>query len=62
LTDFRPKWNLGKGIEESLEAYKKYNLAPEDLNSEKYFRVRMIRSLMKEGKVDDDLMITGGKK
>lgn len=62
LTDFRPRWGLKKGISELLEAYKRHGLTSEDFNSEKYFRIRSIRSLLKEGKIDNNLIIRGGKK
>jgi nucleoside-diphosphate-sugar epimerase len=62
LTDFRPRRRLKEGIMELLEAYKRYGLTSEDFNSDKYFRIRTIRSLLKEGKIDNNFYITGGKK
>lgn len=61
LADFNPRWNIRKGISELLEAYRKHSLTFEDFNSDKYFRVRTIRALMKEGKVDGNL-VKGGKR
>lgn len=55
LTDFRPKWTLAKGVEELHEAYKKHNLTAEDFDSDRYFRLRTIKTLMASGKVDNDL-------
>jgi len=58
--DFKPEWNLRKGIEELLESYRRNNLTLEDFNSDRYFRIRTVRLLMKEGKINNDLIVTGG--
>lgn len=56
LTDFKPRWNLKKGIIELLKAYKKFKLTLEDFKSDKYFRLRSIKSLLRSGKIDKELM------
>lgn len=56
LTDFKPRWNLKRGIIELLEAYKKYNLTLEDFESDKYFRIRSIKSLLNLGRIDKEFM------
>ncbi|KPK42626.1 MAG: hypothetical protein AMJ78_01755 [Omnitrophica WOR_2 bacterium SM23_29] len=55
LAGFRPKWNLKKGIEELLDAYKKYNLTFDDFKSDKYFRIRTVTSLLDSGKMNKNL-------
>ncbi len=60
LPDFNPKWCLKKGISELLEAYGKYGLTSEDFKSDKYFRIRAIKSLMSSGRMGEDLLLTGG--
>lgn len=60
LADFKPQWNLKKGIIEMLDAYRKYNLTIEDFESDKYFRIRTVKSLIESGKVDKNLFIVGG--
>jgi len=60
LPDFKPQWNLRKGIRELLEAYKKYNLAEEDFESDRYFRMRTIKSLINSKIINQNLYITGG--
>lgn len=56
LSDFGPRWNLRKGIMELLEAYRKYNLTLEDFKSDKFFRIRSIKSLLKSGRINKELM------
>lgn len=60
LPDFEPRWNLGKGISELLEAYAKYNLTLDDFNSGKYFRIKTIKSFMDSGRMDERLLLRGG--
>ncbi|MDO8524892.1 MAG: NAD(P)-dependent oxidoreductase [Candidatus Omnitrophota bacterium] len=52
---FKPLWGLEKGIEELLGAYKKHRLSIEDFESDKFFRIRTVKSLIKSGKVDEKL-------
>lgn len=51
LDNFKPRWNLRKGIAELLEAYKRYNLTADDFNSGKYFRLKALKSLIESGKL-----------
>ncbi|MFH0771911.1 MAG: NAD(P)-dependent oxidoreductase [Candidatus Omnitrophota bacterium] len=51
LDNFKPRWNLRKGIAELLEAYKKHNLTSDDFNSGKYFRLKSLKSLIEAGKL-----------
>jgi nucleoside-diphosphate-sugar epimerase len=55
LPDFKPSWDLKKGIKEIYQAYKEFGLKKEDLSSEKYFRVRWIKYLIERKKLDDNL-------
>lgn len=61
LSDFKPQWNLKKGIMELLEAYKKYNLTVDDFESDKYFRIRAVKALIGSGKMDRNLLSMGGR-
>lgn len=61
LSEFKPQWSLKKGIIELLEAYRRYNLTIDDFNSSKYFRIRAIKSLIESGKMDENLLLRGGK-
>lgn len=60
LPDFEPRWNLGKGVSELLEAYARHNLTLDDFNSGKYFRIKTIKSFMDSGRMDERLLLRGG--
>lgn len=60
FTEFRWLWNLERGITELMNAYKRHGLSKDDFESDKYFRVKTIKSLIKSGRLDKDLKITGG--
>jgi nucleoside-diphosphate-sugar epimerase len=53
--DLKPRWNVIDGISELLRGYTAYNLAPADLTSSRYVRLRRIRELLSEGGIDDML-------
>lgn len=55
LPDFKPVWDVCKGIESLYKAYKDFKLEKADLESAKYFRVRWIKYLMKNGKINNEL-------
>jgi nucleoside-diphosphate-sugar epimerase len=55
LPQFKPIWNLRRGIEELYQAYKNVGLTQEDFQSPKYFRVRWIRYLIGNKKLDSEL-------
>lgn len=56
LPAFKPQWTVRRGIEELLDAYSKYGLNGDKFNSDKFFRIRAIRSLIDSGKIDKELM------
>jgi nucleoside-diphosphate-sugar epimerase len=56
LPDFRPQWTLKKGIGELLDAYREYELNQVKFNSDKYFRIRALISLIESGRVDKQLL------
>jgi len=58
LPQFKPTWNLRKGIEELYQAYKKFGLTQKDFQSPRYFRVRWIRHLIESRKLDHSLKWT----
>ncbi len=60
LPDFKPRWNVKRGISELLDAYTKHNLTLDDFNAGKYFRIKTIKSFMGSGKMDKRLLLTGG--
>jgi len=56
LAEFKPAWNLKKGIVQLHDAYKQYKLTKQDFDSDKYFRVRKIKSLMAQRNLDRELI------
>ena len=46
LPQYSPRWTLRKGIRQLLSAYSKYRLTFDDFQSNKFFRVKHIRSLL----------------
>lgn len=56
LPSFTPRWNVEKGIEEMLNAYRVHGLSSQDFESNKYFRIRAIRTLLESEKLDKELL------
>ena len=58
LPQFKPNWNMVKGIDELHRAYRDFGLTMKDFESPKYFRVRWIRYLIESKKLDAELKWT----
>jgi nucleoside-diphosphate-sugar epimerase len=58
LPEFQPQWNVRRGMEQLRDAFARYGLTREDLNGDRYFRIRRIRALQAEGLLDDTLRWT----
>jgi len=52
---FHPTWDIEKGIRELLEAYRASNFSLTDFQSEKFTRLKRIKKLLNESKVDEYL-------
>jgi nucleoside-diphosphate-sugar epimerase len=55
LPSFRPQWTARKGALELYEAYLAAGLTKDDLAGSRYVRLRQIRALLKNGKLDSSL-------
>jgi nucleoside-diphosphate-sugar epimerase len=55
INQFKPVWDLKKGIEELYSAYKNFGLTRKDFDSNKYFRIRWIKYLLESKKLDRNL-------
>lgn len=55
LPSARAKWTVRMGIEELYEAFGRYGLTIEDLEGERYMRIRHVLSLVDQGKLSTDL-------
>lgn len=58
LPEFRPQWTVRAGMEQLRDAFQRNGLTREDLNGDRYFRIRRIRALQAEGVLDDSLRWT----
>jgi len=58
LSEFKPIWNLKKGIAELYSAYQDFALTQKDFQSPKYFRLRQIKYLLESKKLNSDLKWT----
>jgi len=55
LPAYRPRWTVRDGVEELYQAYKDFELTLEDFLGPKYMRIRQIRALQEEGRLDASL-------
>ncbi|REK19796.1 MAG: SDR family NAD-dependent epimerase/dehydratase [Actinobacteria bacterium] len=58
--DARPRWTVRKGIEELYEAFQRHGLKLEDLEGDRFMRIRHIKQLFAEGRLRDDLRWKAG--
>jgi len=62
LHDFKPQWTARRGIEQLYEEYKKVGLTLEEFEGPKYMRIAHIKSLIDEGRLDENLRWKDGNK
>jgi nucleoside-diphosphate-sugar epimerase len=55
LPQFKPRWNARKGAQQLYEAYKRIGLKVEEIEGPRYKRIEQIKSLMDEGKLNNDV-------
>ncbi len=55
LPDFKPEWNVPRGIEQMYEAYTREGLTFEDFTGPRYLRIKKVQELQDAGLVGDDL-------
>lgn len=55
LPDFKPQWDAKKGAQELYEMYERVGLTLADLEGPNYLRLRYIRKLLDEQKLDNNL-------
>jgi nucleoside-diphosphate-sugar epimerase len=55
LPEFRPRWNVERGVIELRDAFQSIGLTQADLEGDRYLRIRKIRWLLDTGKLDSDL-------
>lgn len=55
--NFKTKWTLDKGIKHIYEIMKKQNISENDLNDKKFYRVKFLKYLIEQGKINQNLEI-----
>jgi nucleoside-diphosphate-sugar epimerase len=55
LPGFEPQWTVSRGVDQLLAAYRQVGLAQQDLEGDRYLRIKHISRLMTEGLIDSDL-------
>lgn len=58
LPEFQPQWTVRRGMEQLRDAFKANGLTREELDGDKYFRIKRIRALQSEGLLDESLRWT----
>jgi nucleoside-diphosphate-sugar epimerase len=55
LPGFRPQWTVARGVEELYDAYREAALTAEQFQGNRYLRLKHIRKLQDEGRLNDEL-------
>jgi nucleoside-diphosphate-sugar epimerase len=55
LPEFRPQWNVRRGMEQLRDAFEANGLTRDELLGDKYFRIKRIRALQTQGLLDASL-------
>ena len=57
---FRPQWTVRKGVEQLVETYQRHGLALEDFTGARFQRLKRIKALQADGRLNDALRWAGG--
>lgn len=55
LPTYKPQWNARRGAQQLYKAYKQASLTLEDIEGPRYVRIRHIKQLQTEGRIDERL-------
>jgi hypothetical protein len=55
LPEFQPQWTVWRGVEQLYEAFRRYRLTEAEFLGSKYLRIKRIRELQSEGRLDGSL-------
>jgi nucleoside-diphosphate-sugar epimerase len=55
LPEFQARWTVRRGIEQLYEAYDRYGLSASEFSGTKYLRIKRIKQLQSEGRLDGSL-------
>jgi nucleoside-diphosphate-sugar epimerase len=59
LPGFRPRWDVAAGVAELRDAFRAADLRQEELEGDRYLRIRRIRNLLEAGRLSPDLRWIG---
>jgi nucleoside-diphosphate-sugar epimerase len=59
LPDFEPQWTVARGAAEMLDAFRRYGLSLDDFVSSRFHRIRRIKELQDEERIDSSLRWRG---
>ena len=55
LPDYKPTWNVRKGVQELYQAYKAVGLRPDEFEGPRYRRIHHVKMLLETGRLDESL-------
>ena len=55
LPMYEPQWTVAKGVAELVAAFERYGFTADDFNGDRYFRIRRIQKLQREGLLDESM-------
>ena len=55
LPEFQPRWTVRRGVEQLYQAYIRHELSAMEFLGTKYLRIKRIKELQNQGRVDDSL-------
>lgn len=58
LPEFKPSWNVARGVAELRESFEQVGLCTEDLEGDRFLRIRHIQAMLESGRLDSDLRWT----
>lgn len=62
LPEYRPEWTVRRGVEELAAAFARHDLSADDFAGHRYFRIRNIQRLQREGRLNDALRWRGDRR
>jgi len=55
LPEYEPQWTVAKGVAELVAAFARHGFTADDFNGDRYFRIRRIQKLQREGLLDESM-------
>lgn len=55
LPEYKPQWTVRRGVQELLAAFARHGMTADDFAGHRYFRIRNIQRLQREGRLDESL-------